>query len=470
MPRVPGRLGRLLLSLVFGIGLAAMPAATLAVPPVKHTEHVVFFSCFFADGEVEVRASISEFGAEAFVGSPDFSGGTLDGVVVTETGGGATIDATILLFDSEGTPIGEAVLMAILTPNGQDEVIAPTRERFGNHWVRTEGFFRGMDVSGRLTLADTSLDLSTGDCFGQIGDIQVHETPPETFVLNNSGVVIDCHWETADSFASLFVINDTFGTFADVHLDTAGHSLFTAGDAVVTLTTTELSLSTPLFDAVTRMDEMATASASIQPLGGLVTSTFLEQNARNRVTEQRLIPSGTLTFSTGQTFTLDGEACFGSDFESHLVVTAPSGPKPGATTAANDTADGAVALSLGKIINDQTRNTAVAPELPVEACPEPDDRFGHTLWYTFTGTGGPVTIDTAGSNFDTVIAVYDAGLNLLACNDDVEFEPIGGTLQAALSIDTDAGATYYLQAGGFDPVSFTGVSEPQFGRLRIRIS
>ena len=33
---------------------------------------------------------------------------------------------------------------------------------------------------------------------------------------------------------------------------------------------------------------------------------------------------------------------------------------------------------------------------------------GHTVWYRVVGTGGTITVDTAGSDFDTVIAVYTA--------------------------------------------------------------
>ena len=100
-------------------------------------------------------------------------------------------------------------------------------------------------------------------------------------------------------------------------------------------------------------------------------------------------------------------------------------------------------------------------------CPSPDDGVGHTLWYSFTGTGDAVTIDTAGSNFDTVIAVYDDEFVELACNDDVEFGPVGFTFQAALTIDTFEDATYYVQAGGYmNP--FEGV-DAQFGRLRIAL-
>ena len=100
-------------------------------------------------------------------------------------------------------------------------------------------------------------------------------------------------------------------------------------------------------------------------------------------------------------------------------------------------------------------------------CPSPDDGVGHSLWYSFTGTGDEVTIDTAGSNFDTVIAVYDDEFVELACNDDVEFGPVGFTFQAALTVDTVEGATYYVQAGGYmNP--FEGV-DAQFGRLRISL-
>jgi hypothetical protein len=66
------------------------------------------------------------------------------------------------------------------------------------------------------------------------------------------------------------------------------------------------------------------------------------------------------------------------------------------------------------------------------------------------GTGGPVTIDTAGSDFDTVLGVYTGSpgsFTQVACVDDV-FEP-DFSLQARVTIETIAGVTYYVQAGGF---------------------
>ncbi|MGH2356660.1 MAG: hypothetical protein ACRDGJ_01430 [Candidatus Limnocylindria bacterium] len=480
MPRQPGRMRRLLLSLTVGLSLVAVPGVASADPAVQLTEHFVFFNCDFTDAQVNVSASFSSrFGSGAFVAvPPGLFGESFDGVSVVDTAdGGATMDAVVPLFDSEGNSPGNAVVSAVLTPTGVEITVDPNRFREGNRWINTVGgLVREMAVTGGLTLPDaTVFDLSTGNCFGQIGDIQVFETQPHTFVANNTGMFIDCHWDTGTSFANLFAFSDpTFGPFADTFLEVPGeHLLFVNGPPTVTMSTAGITAFFPLFDAVTMLEESATVTATFA-LSAPVTSEFLAQNFRQVVTEQRITPTGTLSFSTSpdHEFVLDGEVCFGSVFDSRFIATAPAGPKPGAATAVNDTSDGATALSLGKVINDQTRNTAVDPEIQVDACPQPDDRFGHTLWYSFTGTGGPVTIDTAGSNFDTVIAVYDDGLNQLACNDDVEFEPIGGTFQAALTLeDTVEGATYLIQAGGFDgSLFFLGVPNPEFGRLRIKIS
>ena len=93
------------------------------------------------------------------------------------------------------------------------------------------------------------------------------------------------------------------------------------------------------------------------------------------------------------------------------------------------------------------------------------------LWYKITGTGAPVTIDTAGSNFDTVIGVFErdgADYTELACNDDVFFEPVGSTYQAALTFDTVAGQTYYIEVGGFQ--NFFDPDNPEFGLLKLKVS
>ena len=60
-----------------------------------------------------------------------------------------------------------------------------------------------------------------------------------------------------------------------------------------------------------------------------------------------------------------------------------------------------------------------------------------------------MTIDTAGSIIDTILGVYEADLTQLACVDDVFEEPDGYSLQAAVTIDTVLGDTYFVQVGGF---------------------
>ena len=93
----------------------------------------------------------------------------------------------------------------------------------------------------------------------------------------------------------------------------------------------------------------------------------------------------------------------------------------------------------------------------------------NTVWYKFTGTGHPVTIDTAGSDFDTVLATYTAGPGGTftpvpkGCGDDVPTPPVGRSLQAAVTIPTVAGTTYYVQIGGFPDSAFP------FGNLRVSI-
>lgn len=80
-----------------------------------------------------------------------------------------------------------------------------------------------------------------------------------------------------------------------------------------------------------------------------------------------------------------------------------------------------------------------------ELCPS----RSHTVWYALTlSTDQTIRVDTAGSDYDTTLAVYTGtgygDLSLVACNDDT----IAG-LQAALTFEASAGTTYVVQAGAF---------------------
>lgn len=83
--------------------------------------------------------------------------------------------------------------------------------------------------------------------------------------------------------------------------------------------------------------------------------------------------------------------------------------------------------------------------------PQPPCTFftGRTVWYSFTpGSDTIVSVDTLGSGFDTVLAVWTGSqldsLELVACNDDAL------SLGAQVPFRAQAGTTYYVQAGGFD--------------------
>jgi hypothetical protein len=74
-----------------------------------------------------------------------------------------------------------------------------------------------------------------------------------------------------------------------------------------------------------------------------------------------------------------------------------------------------------------------------------------TAWWRFTGTGKPISLTTLASNFDTVLAVYDApaGIpidgNRVACNDD---DPGAmGAVTSALTFPSTRGKSYLIQVG-----------------------
>jgi hypothetical protein len=81
--------------------------------------------------------------------------------------------------------------------------------------------------------------------------------------------------------------------------------------------------------------------------------------------------------------------------------------------------------------------------------------LGRTAWWRFVGTGSEVTIDTAGSGFDTVLGLYaddsDGVLSQLDCVDDVDSlsDPGASLLQARITVPTEAGRTYWIQVGGY---------------------
>jgi hypothetical protein len=113
--------------------------------------------------------------------------------------------------------------------------------------------------------------------------------------------------------------------------------------------------------------------------------------------------------------------------------------------------------------NTQTGEPLIAGS--ADTCDDSGQQMGSTLWYRFTGTGRPVTVETFDNNFDTMVAVYARSLSptptsasLLGCDDD-SGGPGGASL---LEVPTVAGNEYLVQVGGFDA---TGATLPQEGQF-----
>jgi hypothetical protein len=78
---------------------------------------------------------------------------------------------------------------------------------------------------------------------------------------------------------------------------------------------------------------------------------------------------------------------------------------------------------------------------------------GHSVWFTWTAAaGGATTFKTAGSSFDTLLAVYTgsavSALTAVASNDDAD-----GTLQSRVSFTASAGVTYRVAVDGYGGAS-----------------
>ena len=122
--------------------------------------------------------------------------------------------------------------------------------------------------------------------------------------------------------------------------------------------------------------------------------------------------------------------------------------------------DLAAATSVNSIpFNDgvPTGEATTEPGEPTETCAP----FANTVWYAVTlDTATDVFIDTAGSNYDTALAVWVGtsfdDLQSVVCVDD-----IFNSLQAAASFSAEAGVTYLVQVGAFGeapPDAFLTVS------------
>jgi hypothetical protein len=399
-------------------------------------------------------------GTVPFEENPTLIGGDASVTVAADL---SSMAASIDLFEFDPTadpPIGDflgvATVDALLTPLSDP---IPFDEEFkeGNRLFRQSGTLQSFLVGGMLELPDgTTADLS--GCEAAHVSIDVFSNnparDPASFVFRNSGLTMSCEWETDLGLVLLFADTFEFGTFSDVAI--IGEDSFASGgseDAV--FTTSEFSATYEIFTEEGSPLGTASASATITPTNDHIRLTDSFDDGTFKVLGQVLAVEGTLELDLdgGLTLDMDATSCQALDFKSMDHFVDPRGPKP--KPIANDTPETALPLAIGDSDQILTGGNAPEPEAPcLVEDPESGETFevpmGYTAWWTFDGTGSDVTVSTAGSDFDTVVAVYqlvDEALVQVACVDDV-FEP-EFSLQAVVTVATESGGVYYIQAGGF---------------------
>ncbi len=117
-------------------------------------------------------------------------------------------------------------------------------------------------------------------------------------------------------------------------------------------------------------------------------------------------------------------------------------------------ARGADPLPFGKQLTVDTSGYGVDADEPgttvgISCGPADPVRVARTAWYRFDGTGGPISLTTEGSTYDTVLAIYRQGATEpVVCNDDSTTTDLYSTLT---DVRTTLGTRYEVQVGAACP-------------------
>ena len=476
------------LALLAALSVAlVLPTSASGARATRLTDHSVNLSCeginptsgtgfaFFGASVSEVNGSdafLDAWNADQPVGPPDVSRDY--GQPAAVTWDGTTLSGSFPLVDSGGIAVGSASFSAAMTPVGDP---FPINDSFkdGNHKYQATGTGQALQPAGTLILT-TGPTFDLAGCTSELDTISVFATNPASLVAHFAARSVGCDiTDAAGNTGSLFVTIADTDSFVDALVfpaSAASPDLEAFGSGTIVGGTFDASL-----DVVFAADgQPAGVPGSIHMTLTSTSEKFqviMQDGIERRVTRGTLLDiEGTLSIGT---YTFDLGACVGVDYRLKRIVSAHQGPKPGGKAPANDLPSGAKLLAIGGSATVQTKGASPDREAPFD-CLTFEDPPGtifevpvaNTVWYRFTGTGNPVTVDTAGSDFDTVLAVYTSngagGFTPVAngCDDDVPVQPFGRTLQAAVTIPTVAGTSYYVQIGGF-PSTFP------YGNLRVSV-
>jgi hypothetical protein len=113
----------------------------------------------------------------------------------------------------------------------------------------------------------------------------------------------------------------------------------------------------------------------------------------------------------------------------------------------------ATALLIPSLPYSDTGTTAGFTDDYDEVCPYGNSTAPDVV-YKYVTAAGSVNIDLCGSAYDTKLYVYDADLNLVACNDDFYFgAPCGVYVSKLENVPFVAGTTYYIIVDGYGAAS-----------------
>ncbi len=466
-----------------------LPASVSAARATRATDHTVSIDCkdglhpTSGTGFAFFGATTSDLdGPDAFfdawngdepVGEPDIH---RDGDQPADvTWNGTALAGSFPIVDSNGDPAGSASFSVTLTPLGDPNPIDDIFKN-GNAQFKATGTSQPMQPAGSLVLSSgQTFDL--GGCFGDMSTVSTFATNPASFVTHFTARSTDCPLaNTAGDTGSLFVdLTNDSDVFINSGVNPADGSpgIGAIGGASAVGNVVDASLDSYFLDTGEPAGVAASIHMTITETGETFVRVFSSRGRRQVARGTLLDIEGTLSIGS---HTFDLGACVGVDYRSKVLRNAPSGPKPGGKVPANDLPGGAKQLAVGGSAVVQTKGASPDREATFDCVIFEDENgapfevpVANTVWYKFTGTGQPITIDTAGSDFDTVLATYTAGPGgtfapvLGGCDDDFPTPPLGRSLQAAVTIPTSLGTTYYVQIGGFPDSAFP------FGNLRVSI-
>jgi len=474
--------------------VAAMPSVASAHRSVRESDSRTTLFCDFItneQGTINVVAEISEtYGSHASLtywelpAVPDEAPPTwysAEGQASLSTDG-TLLSATVDLYEfveepmpeepataavappDPGESVGQAVVSATLVPVGDPE---PYRHESTdtNMRYRVEGLVQHHTVEGQATLpGDISFDLST--CEAMSDTYTFFGTNPDAFVGRSEGAWVGCSWQTDAYAIGLGAYREGTWAGADVFIsDVSGEYYGATGEAAMSAgelfaEVDIVSAGEPDLPGIGEPVGHAVVRATLDSTGDRQRFSQRYGFEKYRSVVEQLTASGTLelTWPGGDlTLALDAASCSGEEYRFSQQSPTPNGT-PTVKAVANDLPENARPIAVGE--SDRIRDTAGTSPEPEAPCTVIDPEFGepievpvtNTAWWTLEGTGGEVTVDTAGSAFDTVVGVYltDAdGLAQVACVDDI-FEPAEQpSLQARVTFATEPGVSYLIQVGGY---------------------